>query len=288
MLIPLLQLACVLTALYFLFNLYQVWRLQPGGWFGPKSIAVAVVGFVANFLDTLGIGSFAIKSAAYKQFKLVDDRLLPGTMNGQCVLATMVQALIFLGVVEVDPLTLLSMIASAVAGAVVGARFVAQLDRQTVRIAMSLSLAVVALLILAGQLQLFPLGGEATGLTGGKLLLAIAANFVWGALMTVGVGIFAPCMTTVYLLGMNPLAAFPIMMASCAMLAPFSASTFVRKQAVDRAAVLAVAITGPIAVLLAAFLVQSLQLDTLKWLVFVVVLWTSFSMFRSYQHERVQ
>ncbi|WP_421353238.1 phosphoribosylglycinamide synthetase C domain-containing protein, partial [Aeromonas taiwanensis] len=208
--------------------------------------------FVANFLDTLGVGSFAVKTACYKQFRLIDDRVLPGTLNGQCVLPTVTQALIFIGVVNVDPVTLISMMAAAAAGAAWGARYVASFDRQTIRLVMAVSLLVVAGLIFAGLLGLFPLGGEAMGLSGYKLGIALAGNFLFGALMNVGIGLFAPCMTLVYLLGMNPLVAFPIMMGSTAVLSVFSAGTFIRKGTFDARAVLAVAIFGPIGVVLAA------------------------------------
>lgn len=251
-------------------------------------VKVGLVGAFANFMDTLGIGSFAIKTAFYKQFKLVDDRLLPGTLNGQCVLATAMQSLFFIGVVEVDPTTLLSMIAAAALGATLGARVVSGFDRQLIRLIMGIALLVVAALIFAGLLGLFPIGGDAMGLTGTKLVIGIVGNFIFGVLMTVGIGLYAPCMTLVYLLGMSPIAAFPIMMGSCAILSFFSAGTFMRQGAFDAKAVLAVAITGPLAVIAAATLVQSLDLDTLKWLVAVVVLYTSGSMFLSWRQGRQQ
>ena len=116
---------------------------------------MAAIGFVANFLDTLGVGSFAVKTACYKQFKLIDDRLLPGTLNGQCVLPTVTQSLIFIGAVQVDPLTLIGMMVAALPGRL-GARHVASFDRQTIRLVMAVSLLVVAGLIFAGLLGLFP------------------------------------------------------------------------------------------------------------------------------------
>lgn len=47
--------------------------------------------------------------------------------------------------------------------------------------------------------------------------------------MTVGVGLYAPCMAMVYMLGMTPLAAFPIMMCSCAGLQPVASINFIRE-----------------------------------------------------------
>jgi len=51
---------------------------------------------------------------------------------------------------------------------------------------------------------LFPGGGEAHGLTGALLAAGIAATSRLGALMTLGIGLYAPCMIMISLLGMNP------------------------------------------------------------------------------------
>ncbi|PSW18722.1 sulfite exporter TauE/SafE family protein [Photobacterium sanctipauli] len=252
-----------------------------------KILPIGLIGGFANFCDTLGVGSFAIKTAGYKQFKLVDDKLLPGTLNCQAVLATVVQSLIFLTAVDVDPTTMVSMVIAACLGATAGARLVSSWDRQLIRIVMAVALLVVASLMLAGQLKWFPLGGMELGLSGWKLAVAIVGNFLFGALMTVGIGLYAPCMTLVYLLGMHPLAAFPIMMCSCAFLSFFSAGGFIRMNRINSRAALVVAITGPIGVVIAAYLVKSLDMHLLVWLVIGVVLYTSLTMYRSWHKERV-
>jgi uncharacterized membrane protein YfcA len=118
-------------------------------------------------------------------------------------------------------------------------------------------------------------------LSGGRLAVAIAANGVFGALMTLGVGLYAPCMGTVALLGMNPVAAFPIMMGSCAFLMPVASVRFIRAGAFDRRAALGLTIGGVPGVVLAAWLVRSLPLDAVRWLVVVVVLYTAVTMWRS-------
>ena len=38
------------------------------------------IGFITNFFDTLGIGSFATTTTIYKLRKLVPDERIPGTM----------------------------------------------------------------------------------------------------------------------------------------------------------------------------------------------------------------
>ncbi len=288
MLVDILRLVFIAGGLVFIFMLVQAcWRKKQSGSFEATPFwPVALIGGVANFLDTLGVGSFAVKTACYKQFKLIDDRVLPGTLNGQCVLPTVTQSLIFVGAVAVEPLTLISMMMAAAAGAAWGARHVASFDRQTIRLVMAISLLVVAGLIFAGLLGLFPVGGDAMGLSGYKLAIALLGNFIFGVLMNVGIGLFAPCMTLVYLLGMNPLAAFPIMMGSTAVLSVFSAGTFIRKGAFDAKAVLAVAIFGPIGVVLAAMLVKSMDMEMLKWLVAFIVIYTSWTMYASWRAAR--
>lgn len=288
MLVDILRLVFIAGGLVFIFMLVQAcWRKKQSGSFEATPFwPVALIGGVANCLDTLGVGSFAVKTACYKQFKLIDDRVLPGTLNGQCVLPTVTQSLIFVGAVAVEPLTLISMMMAAAAGAAWGARHVASFDRQTIRLVMAISLLVVAGLIFAGLLGLFPVGGDAMGLSGYKLAIALLGNFIFGVLMNVGIGLFAPCMTLVYLLGMNPLAAFPIMMGSTAVLSVFSAGTFIRKGAFDAKAVLAVAIFGPIGVVLAAMLVKSMDMEMLKWLVAFIVIYTSWTMYASWRAAR--
>jgi uncharacterized membrane protein YfcA len=244
-------------------------------------LLLGCIGFVVNFLDTLGIGSFAITTAALKNFKLTSDKKIPGTLNVSCTIPIVIQALVFITVIKVDTVTLVSMIAAAVLGSILGVGIVAKLDEKKIQIGMGIALMVVAFIMTAGQLGLFPVGGEAVGLTGAKLIIAIVCNFVLGALMTLGIGLYAPCMALVFALGLSPAAAFPIMMGSCAFLMPVASTRFVKEEAHDRKASMAIATFGSVGVLIAAFIVKSLPLDMLKWTVIVVVLFTSVMMFKS-------
>jgi uncharacterized membrane protein YfcA len=145
---------------------------------------------------------------------------------------------------------------------------------------------VVALFILSGLLKLTPAAGDALGLAGWKLVFAVVMSFVLGSLMTIGIGLYAPCMALVYALGMNPLAAFPIMMGSCAMLQPWAGIKFVKESAYNPKAAFALTAAGIVAVLLAGYVVKSLPLTILKWVVVVVILYTSVMMFRSIGKEK--
>lgn len=238
-------------------------------------------GFVTNMFDTLGIGSFAQQTALFKFFKMVDDRIIPGTMNVGNTIPTTLQAFLFMSVVSVQPLTLASMSIAAPAGAVLGAGVVSRMSRRKIQLGMGFGLLAVALIILAGLLNWFPLGGEATGLGGWKLAVAVVMSFGFGALQTIGVGFYAPCMATVYALGMHPKTAFPIMMTATAMLMAAGSARFVKEKAYDPKAAVALTLFGIFGVLVAAFIVKSLPLTVMKWLVMGVVLYTSIWMFIS-------
>jgi uncharacterized membrane protein YfcA len=238
-------------------------------------------GFVTNFFDTLGIGSFAPTTAIYKFFKIVPDRLIPGTLNVGHTLPTITQAFIYTTAIEVDPMTLILMIIAAVAGSWLGAGVVADWPKRNIQIGMGFALLVAASLFAWSNLGG---GGTATGtigLSGMKLALGLAGNFALGALMTLGIGLYAPCMILVGLLGMNAAAAFPIMMGSCAFLMPIGSVKFVERQAYSPRPALALALGGIPAVLIAALIVKSMDVRTMKWLVVVVVLIAATMMLRS-------
>lgn len=243
-------------------------------------------GFVTNFFDTLGIGSFAPTTAIFKFFKIVPDRLIPGTLNVGHTLPTITQAFIYTTAIEVEPMTLILMIVAAVAGSWLGAGVVAGWPKRNIQIGMGVALLVAAALFAWSNLGG---GGTATGtigLSGVKLALGLAGNFALGALMTLGIGLYAPCMILVGLLGMNAAAAFPIMMGSCAFLMPIGSVKFVERQAYSLRPALALALGGIPAVLIAALIVKSMDVKTMKWLVIVVVLIAAVMMLRSAFTER--
>jgi uncharacterized membrane protein YfcA len=244
-------------------------------------------GFSTNFFDTLGIGSFAQQTALFKFFHLVDDRIIPGTMNVGNTIPTVTQAFIFMTAVKVETLTLVSMSLAAPIGAVLGAGVVARMSRPRIQLGMGIGLLAVAMIILAGLLKLMPLGGEAIGLTGWKLAFVIIMSFIFGALQTIGIGFYAPCMAMVYALGMHPLTAFPIMMTATAMLMAAGSTRFVKENAYDRKAAIALTIAGVVGVFLAAFVVKSLSLTVLKWVVCGIILYTSVWMFMSSRRKEL-
>lgn len=252
----------------------------------PPTIFQALVGFVTNFFDTLGIGSYAPTTAIFKLRNLVPDERIPGTLTVGHALATITQAFIFIRVVDVDGPTLLLMIVTAIAGAWLGAGIVARWPRRNIQLGMGAALLAAAALFTLANLNIVAAGGTARGLTGTGLVLAGIGNFALGSLMTIGIGLYAPCMILVSSLGMDPRAAFPIMMGSCAFLMPIASIKFLKARSYSVRPALGLALGGIPAVLIAAFIVKSLPLTWIRWLVVVVVLYSSLMMLRSAVREK--
>lgn len=279
-------LALSVFTVFFLFTWWTVLKQKRQAESATPTALQSVIGFVTNFFDTLGIGSFAPTTSVYKLKKIVADELIPGTLNVGHTLPVIAQAFIYIAIVTVDPVTLLLMIAASIAGAWLGAGIVADLPRRKVQIGMGLALAAAAMLMLMSLLKWLPAGGDALALSGVKLGIGLAGNFVLGALMTLGIGMYAPCMILVSLLGMSPTTSFPIMMGSCAFLMPVAGARFIRKSSYNLKAALGLAIGGVPAVLIAAYIVKSLPLDYVRWLVVVVVVYTAIAMLRSAMAEK--
>ena len=248
-----------------------------GGLVAPSPLAAAI-GFVTAFLDTLGIGSFATTTTTFRLWNMVPVKLIPGTLNVGHTLSTIAQAFIYTKIVPVDSTTLVLMIVAAVIGSWLGAGVVVRWPKRKIQIGMGLALLGAATIFLLQALNKIPGGGDALALTGVRLAIGLVGTFVLGVLMMLGIGLYGPCMILVSLLGMNPTAAFPIMMGSCAFLMPVSVVRFVRSRTYDVKTSLGLAIGGLPAALIAALVVKSLPLDYVRWLVIIVVAYTSANM----------
>lgn len=242
-------------------------------------LVTGVIGFFTNFCDSLGIGSYAPTTMLLKLTKsLKNDKLLPGTLNVACALPVMTEAFLYIGNFKVDGTTLLSMVVAAMIGSFAGAKIVSRLDEKKIEIIVGIALAVTAvLMILSATGVITKLGANnvATGFHGWKLVVACVVNCILGALMSAGIGLYAPCMALVYLLGMNPIVAFPIMMSSCASTMPIAAAEFIKKNEYARMPSIAITLFGCVGVVIAVTFVKSLNLTVLMWLVIAVMIYTS-------------
>ena len=270
----------VLIAVYGYFFVKDYREVSKAGELDSVNVPKAsFVGFFTNFFDTLGIGSFAPTVALNKFTKMgVKEKELPGLLNVAYTLPVICEAIIFTTVIEVEPLTLISMLVAAAAGSYLGAGIIAKMDEIKIQKVMGIALLLTAVLMVLKQLGLMPGGGDAIGLTGVKLVVGVIGNFILGALMSAGIGLYAPCMALVYFLGLSPQVAFPIMMGSCATLMPVGSIKFIKEGAYPRKAALILSISAVVGVFIAAYLVKSLPLEVLTWLVIVVIFYTSASM----------
>jgi uncharacterized membrane protein YfcA len=280
--IVLLILMCLLGVAFL-----AVWisAMRKRGFAFPRPLELAI-GFVTNFFDTLGIGSFAPTTSMFKLWKLVPDERIPGTLNVGHTPPTIAEAIIFIAIVSVAPLTLTLLIAAAILGAWLGAGVVSRWPRRYIQIGMGCALLAAAGLFIAKFSGRLPAGGQSFELHGTLLAIGVVGNFILGALMTLGIGLYAPAMIMVSLLGMSPLAAFPIMMGSCAFLMPVASFRFIKFDAYTLRAGLGLAIGGVPGVLIAAFIVKSLPVKWLYVLVALVVIYTAIMMLRSALVER--
>lgn len=275
-------LLAALAALGIVFTLILLATAKRRGELRPNAESIGV-GAVTNFFDTLGIGSFATTTAWVKFRKLVPDSFIPATLNVGHALPTIAQSAIFLVIlgVHVDPTLLASCIVAAVLGALVGAPLVVRAPVSLVQTIVGVALLIAAALYAMSNLDLMPIGGDATSLPAAAMYVAIAVHFVLGALMAFGIGLYAPSLILLSMLGLDPRLAFPIMASACAFLMPTTGFSFMKSDRIDMRIVLGMSLGGIPAVLVAAFIVKEMPIVWLRWGVVVVVLYASFLLLRS-------
>ena len=246
-------------------------------------VEAVVLGAITNFFDTLGIGSFAPTTAWFKFRKLVPDRLIPPTMLVGHGLPTMAQSVIFLILlgVLVDPVLLVGCVLSVLLGGVLGAPLVARARVWVVQLVVAVALLIAAVIYALTNLQLMPGGGTAASLPMALTIVAIVANFIFGILLNFGVGNYAPTLVMFSLMGMDPRLVFPIMAGGAALTVAGAGARHIGIGQIDLRIAIGMTIGGIPAVLVAAFIVREMPLETLRWLVFVVVLYAAAVMLRA-------
>ena len=239
------------------------------------------IGAITLFFDTLGIGNFAPCTALFSGLKIVRDELIPGTLNVGSAVPQSLEAFVFLAAIAVDPLTALLLVAVGACGSFVGGRVVAGLPRRAIQVGMGVALLVGAALMFLANMHWIPAGGTAIGFSGAGLAAAVVLNATFGALCALGIGNYAPSLIAFSLLGMDPRAAFPIMAGSAAYMQALSGIAFVRRGKYDGQTSLGLTLGGVPGVLVAAYLVKTLPLAAIRWLVVVAVLYASVSLLRT-------
>jgi uncharacterized membrane protein YfcA len=247
------------------------------------SLEAMVLGAIVSFFDTLGIGSFAPTTAWLKFRRLVPDRLIPPTMLVGLTPPSMAESLIFLLLlgVRVDPVLLFGCAVAVLLGGLLGAPLVARSRVWLIQLIVGVALVLAAVVYAMTNLHLFPGGGTAAGLPVGLTILAIAANFGFGILLNFGVGNYAPTLVMLSLMGMDPRLIFPIMAAGAALMGAGACVRHIQMGHIDLKIVTGLAVGGVPAVLIAAFIVKTMPLELLRWLVIVVVLYAATVMLRA-------
>ena len=283
--IPLLLAGVALVIAVFV---YTWWRSAAAGHpHRPPTLLQLGLGAVTLFFDTLGIGNYAPTTAAFRFLKMVKDELIPGTLNVGTSVPVAIEAFAFVTAIAVDPFTLMVMVPLGAVGGYVGAAVVSGLPRRPIQIGMGAALLAGALFMFLTNMRWIPGGGTAIGFTGAALVFATGVNFVLGALNALGIGSYAPSLIVFSLMGMDPRSAFPIMMGSAAYMLPMAGIKFARADKYDGQAALGIALGGIPGVLVAAYVVKSLPLEAIRWLVVVVVLYAGLSLLRTAMADRV-
>ena len=111
---------------------------------GKKVISLLLIGIITNFFDTLGIGSFATTQAGFKFTKSCDDEVMPGTLNVGDAIPVVTEFVLFLGLIDLDTVTLVGLLAAAAIGSYIGAGIVSKLPVKQIRIALGVALLFLA------------------------------------------------------------------------------------------------------------------------------------------------
>ena len=242
-----------------------------------------VIGGATSFLDTLGIGNYAQITALFKLRGHPPDELIPGTLNVGNSVGILISSALFITTVQVEPTLLMAMVISAGAGAWIGAGIVSRMRRRVIQVFMGVALLLAAGFFTMTNLGIIPPTGSAMGLAGWRFAVAVAANFILGALMCVGIGNYAPSMALLALLGMHPIAAYPIMIASDGVLIPVASLGFLRSGRFAPAVAVGLTLGGIIGTFAAFPLVKTLgdHLTLMRWAVTGVIAYAAIAMLRS-------
>ncbi len=242
-----------------------------------------VLGAVTNFFDTLGIGSFAPTIAWFRFRKMVPDKLMPLTMFIGYTIPAILQGVIFLVLlgVRVELHLLLGCVIAIVIGGYVGVPIAARSPVRLIQAIVGIALLIAAFFYCLLNLGLMPPGGAANSLPTSLTIVAILVNFIFGILLSFGIGNYAPSLAMFSLMGMDPRLAFPIMAAGAGFSGIAAGVQCVRKVNLDWRIVLGLTIGAIPSVLIAALIVKEMDLILLRWLVVVVVTYAGLTLLYS-------
>jgi uncharacterized membrane protein YfcA len=252
---------------------------------GLPTLPQTGIGLLTDFFDFLGVGSYATTTSLYKVFRLVPDRLIPGTLLVGHMWPTVAQAVISITIIEVEMVSLVLLIGASILGSWLGAGIVSAWPKRKIQVGMGLALLGAAGLMAIKALHVLPAGGDTLGLHGWRLVVGLIGNCAFGALMTLGIGAYAPSLILFGFLGMNLKAIYPVMMGSCAFIMPTSGIRFIGRGAYSPRAALGLTLGGVPGVFLAAYVLKELPINYVLWLVVGVATYSALAMLGAARRE---
>lgn len=277
-----LTIACVLYMFKQLFVSGEVKHKQPLS----MTLKLGFSGVVAFLADTVGVGSFAVNIAICRTLKLVEDAQLPALINGAQVIPGAIEAVFFLTAIKVDALTLCVLVLGAALGGFLGGFFASKVKPTVIRLFMIFAFSGMVILLLTNIFQWIPIGGHLMALSGWKLGVGFIGLVVAGFLSCMGIGLFAVVQAILFLLGMSPIVAFPIMTAAGAIQQPIATATFVFNKQVPLKKAFTIALFGIIGVAIGFLVVSHMSTKQLHWLLVIVILYNIITLSRSYLNDR--
>jgi uncharacterized membrane protein YfcA len=221
---------------------------------------IAFIGFISNLLDTVGIGSFAVIVAMRKMLGVMpDDVKLIGSMNIQAVITALAQMLIFLHYIKLDLTTMLVSIAMITLGGFLSGLIAVRINKAIVHNVMLIAFIVTGILLFLIQLDVLQFTSTSDAITGIRLGIFAIFMLIAGMLPAFGVGYYSLVKTSIFLFGVNPIIAFPIMAAASSYQMPVTAITFMSKNKFYTKSSILLAIFGLIGVFIAAPLISTVN-----------------------------
>lgn len=247
-----------------------------------SKLQTASSGFAANFFDTFGVGSFSSYFALRNLFGLMPDtKRYNGTLVVQATLPTMLQSILFLQLVKIDGLTLVVSCLAIALGGVVSGYFVKYVSKGTIYNVMLVTFAVTAIILILSKMNMLNVGGDLSQVRDTKLIILGVIMFLAGCLPAFGVGYYSIVLVVIFLLGLSPAVAYPIMTTASAVQMPMTAVPMIKNRQFYSLSALILAIMGCVAVFIAAPIISSIDSSMLKWILLVVLIYNIFMLIKA-------
>lgn len=278
--IVLLSLVCVGMMLYKL-------KKQPAVHLSVMDYCKLIIsGIIAFAADALGLGSFAVNIALAELLGTFHDEELPALNNGAQVIPGVIESLFFMQLIDVDLVTLVTLVLGTCVGGLIGGSVVSRLSKQAIRLAMICCFTLIIGLLLCRQFDIFPIGGTLTALHSWKLAMGFGGMVLCGMLTSVGIGLFVMVQAVLFLLGVSPMVAFPIMTTAGAMQQPLTTLTFLQQDKIPLKKTLILSLAGCLGVIFVVLIFKNLTITWLHSLLLVIVTYNLFNIGRTYLRAR--